>query len=452
MAKRLTAKVIGSELQKTRTEEYELNDGACPGLALRISVTGSASWTFIFRVSGEGGVNVHGKAIKGKRHRAYLGTYPEVSLEDARSRAFGYLADARRGINPKIQLAGLATAGTVSIEALSQVFMREYVDSKDLDSAFLYRNSFATHINPIIGKEIAELISREHARKVMNAARVKRPRSEGRRGAQVGGTEAARTAMRILRHMFSWAITEKKLRRTDNPCSNIANNLPKAKKGGVALSMQEARVVWRAAKNCGFPFGCHAQLMLLTGCRKDEWASAQWDWIDLEAGLMVIPAENYKSDRVHVIPLVREAVEILRSLPRPRKGTYVLSSRDGIVKIAGVAKFYKTVLHREIVAEAGETLTKRLTSHVLRRTVATRLAEILGYEGDKLVKRVLGHADSSVTALYNQYGYVREMRRALELWANELTSDSAPLPTITVDATQRSALMSVPSNQEAILN
>jgi integrase len=49
---------------------------------------------------------------------------------------------------------------------------------------------------------------------------------------------------------------------------------------------------------------------------------------------------------------------------------------------------------------------KHITSHVLRRTVATRLAELLGEEGDKLIKRVLGYSDGSVTAIYNRYGYV----------------------------------------------
>jgi hypothetical protein len=76
----------------------------------------------------------------------------------------------------------------------------------------------------------------------------------------------------------------------------------------------------------------------------------------------------------------------------------------------------------------------------LRRTVATRLAELLGDEGDKLVKRVLGHSDGSVTAIYNRYGYIREMRRALEMWANELTgaadcrSNALPVPSSAGDA------------------
>ena len=39
---------------------------------------------------------------------------------------------------------------------------------------------------------------------------------------------------------------------------------------------------------------------------------------------------------------------------------------------------------------------------------------------------MLGHSDGSVTAIYNRYGYVKEMRKALEQWANDLTNANAP--------------------------
>jgi integrase len=60
------------------------------------------------------------------------------------------------------------------------------------------------------------------------------------------------------------------------------------------------------------------------------------------------------------------------------------------------------------------------TPHDLRRTVATRIAEQLGVGGEQLIKRVLGHADGSVTAIYNRYGYVKEMREVLERWTEDL--------------------------------
>jgi integrase len=67
---------------------------------------------------------------------------------------------------------------------------------------------------------------------------------------------------------------------------------------------------------------------------------------------------------------------------------------------------------------------KPWTPHDFRRTVATRIAEQLGIEGEKFVKRVLGHSDGRVTAVYNRYGYVKEMRRILEQWVKELTAEA----------------------------
>jgi integrase len=263
-------------------------------------------------------------------------------------------------------------------------------------------------------------------RSVMEAARVKRKRAAGERGGDIGGVEAARTVTGVLRHMYSWAMEEVKLRRKDNPASKITRNLPKKKQGEVVLSLQEARVVWEAAQATGYPFGTHVQLMLLTACRLDEWASARWKWIDMSQAVMVIPAGEYKTDHVHVVPLVPEAIEILKMIPKPQDGDYLLSSTRGRVPIQGVAKYYSTRLRDAIIALTGARFEKEFTSHDLRRTVATRLAETLGDHGDKLVKRVLGHADGSVTAIYNRYAYVKEMRGALEVWANNLTARPAP--------------------------
>jgi integrase len=124
------------------------------------------------------------------------------------------------------------------------------------------------------------------------------------------------------------------------------------------------------------------------------------------------------------VPLVPQAVDIIKAMPQLITGPYLLSSTGGSKPIVGVSKFFRTRLRDQIIANTGSAFTKPLTSRVLRRTVATRLAEQLGDEGDKLIKRVLGHSDGSVTAIYNRYGYVREMRRALETWANESTSNS----------------------------
>jgi integrase len=143
--------------------------------------------------------------------------------------------------------------------------------------------------------------------------------------------------------------------------------------------------------------------------------------VDLEEALLIIPADDYKSNHVHVVPLMPQAVELIKTMPVPKTGSYLFSSTGGNTHIQGISKFYRTRLADAILSITGRQFTKRLTTQVNRRTVASRLAEELGHEGDKLVERVLGHSDGKVTRIYNRYGYVREMRRALEKWANDLT-------------------------------
>jgi len=424
--KRLTDPLLKSYLRTPPRTLTTLPDGAVPGLSVRLGTTGSANWSLLMRVIGEGGVKGSGKQLLGPKYRVNLGQYPEVSLSAARAKAITLLEQARLGVNPREAMDPAPTVGGLTVERLSEQFLEQHVHSRELDSAYKYEVAFKTHINPRIGRQLAERLSREQVRTVMEAAREKRARPKGVRGGPIGGVEAARTAMSVLRHMYSWAVDEGKVKRSDNPASRIAKNLPKKMARDVVLSLNEARIVWQAAQTIGYPFGTHVQLMLLTGCRCDEWASARLEWLDMDQALMVIPASEYKSDHVHVVPLVARAMEILKSIPKPQHGEYILSSTDGRVQIQGVPKFFRSRLKDAILAVTGEKFAKQFRSHDLRRTVATRMAESLGDEGDKLIKRVLGHSDGSVTAIYNRYGYVREMRRALEQWAEEL---AGPNPT-----------------------
>ncbi len=236
--------------------------------------------------------------------------------------------------------------------------------------------------------------------------------------------EAARTVLGVLRKMFNWGIREQLLKRTDNPVAGMEDNLPRKRRKERVLSLEEAQIVWSAAGILGYPFGPMYRLILLTGCRPGEWARCRRSYIDLRQSLLVIPAQAYKSDHVHVVPLVPAAVQILEHTFANfagRRGDFVFSGTDGRAPASGWTKGHSRML-RAMTAVSGERGVIPWTPHDLRRTVATRIAEQLGVGGEQLIKRVLGHADNSVTAIYNRYGYVKEMREVLERWALDLTA------------------------------
>ena len=415
----LTDVGVRALLRQSRDEQVEIPDGSVPGLKLRVGARGRGTWTLRLSVPGEGGVTARGCRRVGRKYRLTLGEYPVLTLQGARARANEIIDQARHGLNPVAAIEQKATANGLTIAGLWQRFLKDYVESRELRAKQKYLLAFTTHIDPVIGALPADLFTREDARLVMNRARERRARAEGVRGGRIGGVEAARTAVGVLRQMVSWGIEESILKRRDNPVSKLQKNLPKKHSGERVLSVSEARIVFRAAAQIGYPFGTLVQLMLLSACRSAEWSRARLAWIDYAEALSVVPAQGYKSNHVHVVPLVPRAVELLKEIPEQRTGDFILSSTGGSKPLRGIPKFFRTRLQDEILAQSGERLP-HFTSHALRRTVATRLAESLGDSGDKLIKRVLGHADGSVTAIYNRYGYVKEMRAALESWADEL--------------------------------
>ena len=426
---RLTDSLVRKFLQRFRTKQESIPDGAIPGLALRVGSSKRATWTMLLRVMGEGGTSERGAKLVGRRYRVTLGQYPMVGLEDARARATELLSRSKHGINPVKELARAATSRRFTVAALAQRYLADYVHSRQMRSASRTESALKVHIVPCLGHELVDRLTRDHVRELLTRSRDRiANRKTGRGRRSLGGIEAARTAIVVLRAMITWAIDEELVVRRDNPAAKMIRNLPPKQAKERVLSLEEARAVWRAAEAAGYAFGMHAQLMLLTGCRAGEWAKALWQWVDLEQGLFVIPASAYKSQRVHVVPLVPQAVEILRRMPRGHAGDFIFSNGKGAIPVKGIGKFYRTRLIREIIADRGEAFTQSFTSHDLRRTVATRLAEALGFGGEQLIRRVVGQSDGSVTAIYNRYGYVREMRACLEGWANELLSAPAAEP------------------------
>jgi integrase len=126
---------------------------------------------------------------------------------------------------------------------------------------------------------------------------------------------------------------------------------------------------------------------------------------------------------VHVVPLVVPAVQLLDDVftnHPTRSGEYIFSGTDGARPLAGWSNAQDRLL-RAMCSVPGERPVKDFTPHDLRRTVATRIAEQLGVGGEQRIDRVLGHSDRSVTAIYNRYCYVKEMRAVLEQWTRELT-------------------------------
>ena len=111
--------------------------------------------------------------------------------------------------------------------------------------------------------------------------------------------------------MFVWACERDLL--AANPISGVSDLVKKIPRDRV-LDMDELCAVWRACDVLRYPFGPLYRLLLLTGCRRGEWAGAKWSWVDVGASEFHIPSEAHKSGRGLIVPLSPVALAILDSM------------------------------------------------------------------------------------------------------------------------------------------
>lgn len=180
--------------------------------------------------------------------------------------------------------------------------------------------------------------------------------------------------------------------------------------------MGEIELLWRACDTFGYPFGDYCKLLLVTGQRRNEVATAKWSDIDLSRGQWT--QTDNKADRTHVVPLSELALSIISSLPK-FKASELLFTSTGKTHIQGQSKLKKR-LDEKVRSLINEEELKGLyvepwQLHDLRRTFTTHLRR-MGV-GQDICARLLNHAEKGVTAEhYDQYDMLEEKTRAMNTW------------------------------------
>jgi integrase len=213
--------------------------------------------------------------------------------------------------------------------------------------------------------------------------------------------------------MFRFAVQEDLL--PVNPFVDVRNRDRQRPRDRV-LSMEELMAISRWSAAAPHPWGQFLQLLMLTGARRNEWANAEVSWLDLDAGRLEIPAANYKTGKVQVLPLSTQAKAILHTLPGHEFGPYLISSCGGMHPISGFSK-----IKRQLDASIGleKAPLAHWTLHDLRRSMATHM-ERIGIQ-PHIIEMCLGHSLRGIGSVYRRYEYLPEKAHALQRWADELS-------------------------------
>jgi len=195
------------------------------------------------------------------------------------------------------------------------------------------------HVQPSWGERQLTTLPRSDLLALLEAIRMPRQVFVQQNGRTVmltrGGRGAAAEVRKWVRAMFQFGVDAELLRV--NPFTDVKNRDRPRRRDRVLL-MQELRAVWDVAGAMGYPWGPCFRLILLTGDRRGEWASAQWDWLDAHRTRLEIPATVYKTGRPQVIPLSRQAQVIVHSLPQNGIRPYLFSTTAGCAPCLALAK------------------------------------------------------------------------------------------------------------------
>ena len=405
MKKQLTEQAV-KRMKPPKTGRVEIGDLVVPGLMLRMTDKGVLSWSVLYRIAGEGGETESGVPLRGKLRRQTLGRYPVMGLKKAREAARRALELADGGNDPAVVRAEevaerqQARARTVA-RVVEECLEKHYKQTRKYTTAKAYLED---RVVSRWGDRPAADIKRRDAIALLDDIA-----AEGKPG-------AAADVLKHGRKLFNWAI-DREIIYGPNPFDRLKPPV-KSKPRERVLKPAEIAAVWVAAVQIDYPFGPLVQLLLLTGCRRTEVAAMRWSWFDLEADTphFEVPAEVYKSERPHVVPLSSKALALVRELPRFR-GDFVLTTTAGRRPVSGYSKM-KVRLDREIAKSAK---IDPWCLHDLRRTVYTHLTGRCKVP-EFIADRVLGHAMPGLQRVYNHYRYLDEKAEALEGWSKDLTA------------------------------
>ena len=368
---------------------YSKADGN--GLLLDITPGGVRSWVFRYR-------------LNGKREKLVLGRYPDLSLKAARAERDKQAAKVAKGESPALERK-LARAGTPSnptVREFGDQYYREQV-AGILKNPADTRRYLDSEIYPSLGEKLLKDVDALDVQ-----ALVYRKRDNGR-------VAAAMRIRMVLKQVFDYAL-EKQL-VTSNPAAMVATRyIGKARKRSRVLAPSEIRLYLRTVyqSNIRRQFKLALHIILLTLSRKSELLLARWKDVDLEKGEWLIPAENAKTGKAHLVYLSTQVAEMFRELKAlSGDSELVLPGRGSLIR-----PFAKNALNKAL-----EGLTfdmDPLTIHDLRRTGATLLTEH-GFNKD-VIEKALSHEHEGIRAVYILAEYAEQRKKMLQWWADYVDS------------------------------
>ena len=372
---------------KPAPKPYKIAVGG--GLYLEVMPSGSKLWRWKYRIGG-------------KENRYAVGAYPDLLLTAARGETEVARKLVKVGIHPSHQKQldrlriGHEHANTFELVAKEWLALKDWEQvTKDRRLQMLERVVF-----PNIGKLPVRQITPAHILSILTKTAKNAP-------------TVAAEAKRTMSGIFELAVST--LRADADPVQPVRKALPANKtQHKRPLSFEEIGQLLRDLDGHGgnYQTGCAFRLMWLTLARPNEVVEARWSEFDLDAAIWRIPAARMKKRKEHVIPLPRQAVELLRGMHTiTGHRSPVFPHRDDKTRPMVTGSFRQML---NVLGWAG-----KYSPHATRTTGSTRLNE-MAYSADWIERQLAHEETNSVRRAYNHADYLTDRAKMMQQWADLL--------------------------------
>jgi integrase len=400
---------------KPRAHRYEVWEDGRSGYGLRVSPAGRKSWVYMYRFGG-------------KARRMTLGNYPAVGLASAHVK----FAQAKKLLDHGEDPGAAAKADKLAERDAPTVrtLIDEYLErsAKALRSYREIKRVLELDIAPRWGKRKAKSIKRRDVILLLDEI------------ADRGAPIMANRTLNWVRRMFNFGISREVV--DGNPTTGVEAPSKETERERT-LTDDEIRALWHGLPKADLTEATRLaiKMLLVTAQRPGEVAGIRTRELgDLKERIWSIPGERTKNERIHLVPLSPQAIDLVEvALKSCAKNGLLFPSPDGESPMTSHALSKAFLRNAEALgipqpapqikerapsdrqAKAAAKLERKrvsFTPHDLRRTAFTGITE-LGFTRF-IADRVTNHTEAGVGRVYDRYEYLREKRAALEAWAQRL--------------------------------
>ncbi|WP_420429064.1 tyrosine-type recombinase/integrase [Kordiimonas sp.] len=371
---------------KPLEKPFRLTDGK--GLYILVQPSGAKWWRFDY-------------SFGGRRKTLSMGTYPDVSLSEARDSRHEARRQLRDGVDPSHH----RKQEKVSKRNLFKDVADDWFNDRK-------RTWSETYVKPVkfrLYKYILPALGARPVNEIEPPEVLAFLRSLGDK------LETVTRCKQICGQIFRYAVAHGLAKR--DPTADLRGILtpPKAKSMAAITDPRKVGGLLRAIDAYeGYPVVRHAlRLAPLVFVRPGELRHMEWAEVDLKTREWRIPKVKTKMRDAHLVPLSRQAVTIIKELqPLTGRGKYLFPS---------VRSFQRPISENTLNAALRRMgFTKdEMTSHGFRAMASTLLNE-QGWKPD-IIERQLAHAErNKVRAAYNRAEHIAERTKMMQAWADYL--------------------------------